>query len=91
MNCVDTPSATPNTPSEVIQKWEAARPTDEPLWESNPGRWGPRNTYASMESEMTGIHGPSARRDASISSTTPATETAISANVGRPGRSTSAR
>jgi hypothetical protein len=44
-----------------------------------------------MESEMTGIHGPSARRDASINSTTPTTETAISANVGRPGRSTSAR
>ena len=36
--------------------------------------------------EITGIQGPSARRDASISSTTPMTDTAMSAKVGRPGR-----
>src|SRR3990172_10206207 len=42
MNWVDTPSATPNTPSDVIQKCDAARPTDDPLCESRPGRWGPR-------------------------------------------------
>ena len=31
MNVVETPSATPNTPSDVNQKCDAARPIDAPL------------------------------------------------------------
>src|SRR5262245_27469075 len=38
MKVVDTPSATPKTPSEVNQKCEAARPSDAPLCASRSGQ-----------------------------------------------------
>src|SRR5581483_6551587 len=38
MKLVETPSATPKTPSDVSQKWDAARPSDAPLCDSRPGR-----------------------------------------------------
>ena len=41
---VDTPSGTPNTPSEVSQNCEAARDREAPLWAMRSGANGPAKT-----------------------------------------------
>ena len=44
MKLVETPSATPNTPSDVSQKCDAARDSEDPRCAIRPGRYGPKNT-----------------------------------------------
>ena len=41
---VDTPSGTPNTPSDVSQNCEAARDSEAPLCAIKSGANGPANT-----------------------------------------------
>ncbi len=78
MNCTDTPSATPYTPSVVSHMCEMKRSSDAPRCWITSGMYGPVKTNSMNTPVVTSMPKPIARRVASSMMTTPVMPTITS-------------